>query len=176
MNRTALRTSALAGSAAALLLLGGIGPAHAAAPSALETTCTEYTGDQALLLWGHELEPYWPPEAETRVEPQLLLADTSTYDPCAELSWITVPYGETADAHHAVMLFHHGSYLTTANRIPIPYEPDIERTESGKLVFTYPYLREGDYPRVPSGRAVSLYSWYEDGRTYRRDGELPPGV
>lgn len=58
-------------------------------------------------------------------------ADTSTYNPDAELSWIVVGASDS-DSYH-IMLFHYGDYLGTGTVAPMQYEPEVHRTAANQV-------------------------------------------
>lgn len=177
MNHKTIRNSTIASTAAALLLLGWAVPANAAAPGpeAPDTesdTCAARTGERALEIWGPELrdrEFY----GQEHYEPRFDLADPSTYDPCADLSWILVPYGTGESAQHAIMLFNDGRYVGTASWQTFAGAPDVERTADGQLDVTYRY--HTGVPEVDSSTFHSTFTWDEASQSVLHEGEFPFG-
>lgn len=170
MNRNQLRSSVIAGAAASVLLLGTGVPAYAAAPAEDQPvqTCSDMTGEQAVAEWGPSLPQ------DGGLDPQLEYADTTGYDPCAELSWIVVPYGGTASSGNAVMLFHHGEYLGTATAEPQAFTPSIERINDSSIAITYRYLKGDEANARPEGRALSTFTWNDETQSIDHEGDFPP--
>ena len=170
MNRNQLRSSVLAGAAASALLLGTAAPAQACAPPPEQPTqtCADLTGEEAVSVWGALVL-----SAEDSTE-MLDHADTSGYDPCADLSWIVIPHGSTGSSASSVMLFHHGTYKGTATAEPRAFTPEIERIDDGSISITYRYL-VGDEPNAaPEGRAESTFTWNDETGAVDHEGEFPP--
>ncbi|MDY3127212.1 MAG: LppP/LprE family lipoprotein [Corynebacterium sp.] len=101
--------------------------------------------------------------------------DTSTYDPCAPLSWVIVDdgFGASASPRH-IMLFHHGEYVGTATKDPQSSFPKIHRTDANTIDVTYTWLREGEYQYQRSGSTWASFAWDEQSQSVVMSGDLPP--
>lgn len=171
MNRNQIRSSAIAVTAAPLLLLSAGAPAVAAGgepgPAAPVEECSGPTAGQALAEGGGQLEPYLD------LPPNLDLADTSGYSACSDLSWIVVPYGNVAHAPHAVLLFHQGEHLGTASADPVEHVPQIEQVADGRLAIVYSYTVDHQDGVDPEGRALSMFTWNDDTQSVDHEGDFP---
>ena len=103
--------------------------------------------------------------------------DTSTYDACATLSWVTLGIkGPTASSPYTQMLFHEGDYLGTTTAEAIGFHPSTERLSDSSIQVTYTYNKPGESNAEASGKAVSTYTWNEDTESIDHAGEWPPGI
>ncbi|WP_406018031.1 LppP/LprE family lipoprotein [Kocuria rhizophila] len=102
--------------------------------------------------------------------------ESDGYDPCADLSWITLSGGGTGSSPRQQMLFHEGDYLGTTTAEPIGFHPATERLSDSSIQVTYTYNKPGESNAEASGRAVSTYSWNEDTESIDHAGEWPPGI
>ncbi|RLY94518.1 LppP/LprE family lipoprotein [Kocuria tytonicola] len=177
-----LSTRTTAAAAGALLLAGGIaGPATASAPApesrpqAASDGCPNDSPDYALRTAAPLLPPPFGPDEPNNPGWAIDSADTSTYDGCADLSWISVvAAGGTVSSPETIMLFSNGFYLGTASATHFGFEPKVERVDDATLKVTYRYPLEGDANAAPRGRAVSTFHY--DAATGRvvHSGEFPP--
>ena len=143
-------------------------PTEAAQPDAPE--CSGLTGEEALAAWGPDVPIYndWPWWLEG--------ADTSTYDECADLSWITLEIeGATASSPVQIMLFHRGEYIGTTASEPIGFYPDVVRVDDATIEVTYTWPKEGEANAEASGSSVSVFTWSETEQRVIHSGEWPPG-
>lgn len=180
---TRLSTRTTAAAAGALLLAGGIaGPAlasgqasEAATSSSAASDCGLETGHQAAQRWIPVLIPPFGADHEDQGAWDAKNVDTSTYDQCAELSWITVQTeGATASSPSTIMLFHKGAYLGTATNGSFGFAPDVARVDDSTLDVTFHYPQAGDSNADPRGQATSTYSWDQATGTLTQEGQLPP--
>lgn len=106
-----------------------------------------------------------------------MAVDTSTYDPCATLSWVTLTIkGGTVSSPYTQMLFHDGEYLGTTTAEAIGFSPATVRLNDSSIQVTYTYV-EGDESNAEArGRAVSTYTWNPDTESIDHAGEWPPGI
>lgn len=147
-------------------------PADPADPT--ETECSGLTGEEAISVWGHVvptdgLDPEWAWDLKG--------ADTSTYDECADLSWIVLAIERgTGSSPYQIMLFHHGKYTGTTTQEAVGFAPRVARVDDAtiEVVYTWPYDHEGT--ANASGHSVSYFTWDEETESVLRTGELPPGV
>ncbi len=103
-------------------------------------------------------------------------ADSSTYDECAALSWVTFPIeGATGSSPYIIALFHQGKYLGVATRTTFGFFPQVVRVDDGQLKVTYTYAKDGESNAGASGRAVSTYSWNLGTESVKHQGAFPPG-
>lgn len=153
--------------------------ATAAEPTATPTptptptpTCSTLTGAEAFAQSIGEV-PY--PSGYNNWEWAEFEADT-TYDPCAELSWIVVthPMGTASTPCH-IMLFHAGEYLGTATSEAYGFYPAVVRLDDATLQVTYTYLQPDDASNAEaSGRAVVTLTWNSATQQVDFEGEVPP--
>lgn len=102
--------------------------------------------------------------------------DSDGYDPCADLSWITLIGGGTGSSPRQQMLFHKGDYLGTTTSKAIGFHPATQRLTDSSIQVTYTYV-EGDESNAEArGRAVSTYTWNPDTESIDHAGEWPPGI
>ena len=180
LTRLSTRTTAVA--AGALLLAGGIaGPAAASAPApesapqAASDGCPNDSPDYALRAAAPLLPPPFGPDVPDDRGWAIDYADTSTYDGCADLSWISVwAAGGTTSSPEAIMLFSNGRYLGTASATHFGFEPKVERVDDATLKVTYRYPLEGDANAVPRGTAVSTFHYDAASGRVVHSGEFPP--
>lgn len=102
-------------------------------------------------------------------------ADTSLYDPCADLSAIavTVEYA-TGSSPWMIMLFHRGEYLGTATQQPVGMGQLMQRRADDLLAVTYLYPKPGESNAERSGKATSTFTWDESTQEVVMAGDLPP--
>lgn len=182
-STTSIRTRILTAGAAAALLTAPSIPAAVAAPSGPETAavqedCAGPSGERVLLRDGGSLPDWVSPTTGETVEPNLEFADTSGFDACADLSWITVQYGNATHSPQHILLYHGTEYLGTATSEPQPYLPQIESTGGDTLTADYPYAAPGQDPATanPRGNAVSIFTWDEATQSVVHEGDFPPGA
>ena len=139
-----------------------------------EAECSGMTGQEAISVWGHVvptdgLDPEWAWDLEG--------ADTSTYDECADLSWIVLAIERgTASSPYQIMLFHHGKYIGTTAQEPIGFAPRVERLDDGTIQVTYTWPYEDEGTVNASGESVSYFTWDEEADDVVHSGEWPPEV
>ncbi|MBO4145897.1 LppP/LprE family lipoprotein [Kocuria rhizophila] len=180
LTRLSTRTTAVA--AGALLLAGGLaGPATASAPApeptpqAASDGCPNDSPEYALRMAAPLLTPPFGPDVPNDPGWAIDSADTSTYNGCAALSWISVSTnGATASSPETIMLFSHGIFLGTASATHFGFEPKVERLDDATLRVTYRYPLDGDANAAPRGRAVSEFYYDEDSGSVVHTGEFPP--
>lgn len=102
-------------------------------------------------------------------------ADTSLYDPCADLSAIavTVEYA-TGSSPWMIQLFHHGEYLGTATQQPVGMGQLMQRRADDLLAVTYLYPKPGESNAERSGKVTSTFTWDESTQEVVMAGDLPP--
>lgn len=138
-------------------------------------SCATTTAEQAVNENIDKVGPAFPkgnvPDAEW------LAVDTQTYDPCADLSWVTLTIrGGTASSPSQQMLFHDGEYLGTTTKEGIAFSPETVRLSDSAIQVTYRWAKEGESNAGASGRAVSTYSWNPNTESVDHAGEWPPGI
>lgn len=106
-----------------------------------------------------------------------MVQDSDNYDPCAELSWVTlVIEGATVSSPYTQMLFHHGEYLGTTTSKAIGFSPSTVRLDDATIQVTYRYVEASESNAEARGRAVSTYTWNPDTESIDHAGEWPPGI
>lgn len=138
-------------------------------------SCANTSAEQAVNENIDKVGPAFPkgnvPDAEW------VAIDTETYDPCADLSWVTLTIrGGTASSPSQQMLFHDGEYLGTTTQEGIAFSPATVRLSDSAIQVTYRWAKEGESNAGASGRAVSTYSWNPNTESVDHAGEWPPGV
>lgn len=158
-------------------------PASTAAPTTSATatptpsptptpTCANLTGEEALLKWVDEV-PRYPAFPDVPWDTDY--AGISGYDPCAELSWITLTLeGATVSTPCQIMLFHRGDYLGTATKEAYGFWPDVERLDDATIQVTYIWPKKGEGNADASGRTVATFTWDPDAGHVVMDGDVPP--
>lgn len=173
MDRSQLRSSAIATGAASLLLLSAAPPAQAASAEA----CDGPTAAEALDDWGGALNDHVIEGHADPLAPSLDQAEVDHYVPCNGLSAITVPYSNGAaggTGYRAVMLFHDGEYLGTDALDPQEALVEIERVDAETLRIDYRYFTGEETAMDPAGSAVSMFTWDDVTDSVDHAGEFPP--
>lgn len=102
--------------------------------------------------------------------------DYTTYDQCADLSWVTLPTaGATAVSPELIMLFHKGTFVGPATQQTVSFPTDVKRIGDGKLSVTYVWAKEGQPLTHLTESSTSTFTWDESTSKVERTGELPPG-
>lgn len=126
-------------------------------------SCAAADAQTALFHYGLDLDLYdiggsdrpWAITNQATID-----AAEQTFDPCADLSSITVTLeGATRSSPAHIMPFNHGEYLGTASSIAYGFRPTTERLDDGTIQVTYTYLKPGEATAEASGRAVSVFTW-----------------
>jgi hypothetical protein len=147
-------------------------------PKGYDATCAAADAKTATQRYGLILEPYdiggtdypWSLDDESTIA-----AAEETFDPCAELSSITVTVeGGTVSSPSHIMLFHHGDYLGTASSEAYGFWPSTERLDDGSIQVTYTYPLPDESNAAASGRAVSVFTWNDSTQGVDHTGEFPP--
>lgn len=138
-------------------------------------SCANTSAEQAVNENIDKVGPAFPkgnvPDAEW------VAIDTETYDPCADLSWVTLTIrGGTASSPSQQMLFHDGEYLGTTTQEGIAFSPATVRLSNSAIQVTYRWAKEGESNAGASGRAVSTYTWNPNTESVDHAGEWPPGI
>lgn len=138
-------------------------------------SCANTSAEQAVNENIDKVGPAFPkgnvPDAEW------VAIDTETYDPCADLSWVTLTIRSgTASSPSQQMLFHDGEYLGTTTKEGIAFSPATVRLSDSAIQVTYRWAKEGESNAGASGRAVSTYSWNPNTESVDHAGEWPPGI
>ncbi|UQN15107.1 LppP/LprE family lipoprotein [Gulosibacter sp. ACHW.36C] len=135
---------------------------------------------EVLGQYGSELEPYVDGDDESAwsLKDEFTLSEAAkTYDPCAELSsmTVTIEHGTISTPAH-VILFHHDEYLGTATENPVIYSPTAERLadDSIEVTFMWPLEGEGEGYADASGKGVAVFTWDEASQSIVHTGDLPP--
>ncbi|CAM3853261.1 LppP/LprE family lipoprotein [Corynebacterium frankenforstense] len=96
----------------------------------------------------------------------------STYDPCADLSWIAVrPWGASGTMPTRIMLYHRGEFLgtTTSDNYRTG---GVYRDSDSQITVEYVYIRDGEASADASGRTYATFTW--NGSETVMTGEVPP--
>lgn len=138
-------------------------------------SCANTTAEQAVNENIDKVGPAFPDRNDPNTE--WMAIDTETYDPCADLSWVTLTIrGGTASSPSQQMLFHDGEYLGTTTKEGIAFSPETVRLSDSAIQVTYRWAKEGESNAGASGRAVSTYSWNPNTESVDHAGEWPPGI
>ncbi|QQM68248.1 LppP/LprE family lipoprotein [Actinomyces weissii] len=136
--------------------------------------CSGMTGAEAVARWGGEVATFGEDEGW---QWNLEGADTSTYDQCAELSWVVLGIkGGTASSPYQIMLFHDGQYVGVTSEKSIGFLPQVSRIDDDEIQVTYTWPKDGESNDVASGRSVSVFEWEDDSNQVVHKGEWPPYV
>ena len=99
----------------------------------------------------------------------------SNFDPCADLSWITVTLeGATASSPYHILLFHNGEYLGTATAKAYGFSPRISRVDDSEIAVTYRWPKEGEGNAAASGTTQAGFRWDEGAQKVVMSGDVPP--
>lgn len=133
------------------------------------STCSDKSGAEALSTWVSRVRTFRGWAWDTTY------TDTSTYDPCAALSWIvlSIEMG-TVSSPCQIMLFHHGEYIGVTSDRMIGFYPKVVRLGDGVIQVTYTWPRENEANAMASGRSVSIFTWDEASSSVVHSGEWPP--
>jgi hypothetical protein len=102
-------------------------------------------------------------------------ADTSGYEACAPLSWVTVSVElATGSSPVAILLFHDGRYLGTATKEQYGFVPDISRTDPSTIAVTYHYAKPDETTADASGRTNATFRWDDAAGRVVMTGQTPP--
>ena len=120
-----------------------------------EKQCADLTGEQALATWAPEVPQHegsnWPWALED--------SDPTTYDPCADMSWIVLCPPATRSTPCHIMLFHAGEYIGTATYFMQAFYPGVERIDDGQIEVTYQYSHPWEEYPAATGRAKAQFTW-----------------
>ena len=99
----------------------------------------------------------------------------SNFDPCADLSWITVTLeGATASSPYHILLFHNGEYLGTATAKAYGFSPKVSRVDDSEIAVTYRWPKEGEDNAEASGTTQAGFRWDEGAQKVVMSGDVPP--
>ena len=99
----------------------------------------------------------------------------SNFDPCADLSWITVTLeGATASSPYHILLFHNGEYLGTATAKAYGFSPKVNRVDDSEIAVTYRWPKEGEGNAAASGTTQAGFRWDEGAQKVVMSGDVPP--
>jgi len=102
-------------------------------------------------------------------------ADTSGYEACAPLSWVTVSLDlATGSSPVAILLFHDGRYLGTATKEQYGFVPDISRTDPSTIAVAYRYAKPDESTADASGRTDATFRWDDAAGRVVMTGQVPP--
>ena len=132
------------------------------------------TGAEAVSTWGPQVPAF---REGDDWQWDLGRADTTTYDPCAALSWVVLEIPRaTVSSPVQIMLFHRGQYIGTTASESIGFPPEVVRLDDAAIQVTYTWTRDGESNAEASGRSVSIFTWDEQTQSVVHSGEWPPGV
>ena len=136
--------------------------------------CATMTGAEAVSTWGPQVPAF---REGDDWQWDLGRADTTTYDPCAALSWVVLGLkGGMASSPVQIMLFHRGQYIGTTASESIGFPPEVVRLDDAAIQVTYTWTRDGESNAEASGRSVSIFTWDKQTQSVVHSGEWPPGV
>lgn len=148
-------------------------PSTDAAAEPAQAECQDLTADGALAA--AQAQGLLTPGLD---EMTLSYATKDGFDPCADLSAISIPLGPTGMSPVELQLFHRGEPLGAAIEEPYPFNPDkIVRLDEGALQVSFLYMKPEDASHADaSGVATSTFTWDEAAGKVVRTGELPPSA
>ena len=134
-----------------------------------DARCGDMTAEEAMYAG---LEEVGPPPFDGRDNWSTEYADpTAGYDPCADLSWISLlPDMPTGSTPAVVMLYHKGEYVGTTTAEP-RWTGRIERDSDSQITVEYIYAKDGEPLGLASGRTYATFTW--NGDKVVMEGELP---
>ena len=137
-------------------------------PAPAKNSCSSTSGQQTLLNNIGKVTPKkwdWDPT----------YADSSTYDPCAPLSWIVVPIARgTSSSPYQIMLFHHGEYIGTTTSEAYGFSPTVTRAGKNSINVVYHYPLPGESNATRSGQAHASFTWDDATQRVVMQGNVPP--
>jgi len=149
-----------------------------AAPSTGAPTCAQWTQSQAFDRWVGQVPPAF---ADRAPDPNTEWIDTSdysgatTYDPCAELSWVVLGIrGATASSPYQIMLFHRGEYLGTGTLKAYGFFPKVARVDDASIEVVYTWTRPGECTACATGRSTAWFTWDPQAGRVVMTGDVPP--
>ncbi|WP_315503315.1 LppP/LprE family lipoprotein [Actinomyces radicidentis] len=97
---------------------------------------------------------------------------TSTYDPCATLSWVELHQAEMpTTAASWVLLFHKGTFVSTARQAPVNGVNSVDRVDDSTISITYGTPQYAGSTEGTS-TATSTYTWDADKEAIARTGDI----
>ena len=134
-----------------------------------DAACGEMSAEEAMYAG---LEEVGPPPFDGRDHWSTEYADpTEGYDPCADLSWISLlPDMPTGSTPAVVMLYHKGEYVGTTTAEP-RWTGRIERDSDSQITVEYIYAKDGEPLGLASGRTYATFT--RNGDKVVMEGELP---
>ncbi|MGI6878914.1 LppP/LprE family lipoprotein [Microbacterium sp. gxy059] len=146
-------------------------------PEEPEEACADLDAEAALDEALPQLPPPFPPEMEHMADHEWTTqaADLAAYDPCAELSWITVSiWGATASSPSQVALFHRGEFVQAATERAYGFWPEVERLSEGAIEVVYRWPQAGEGNANASGRSPMRFAWDDASQSVLVEGTPPP--
>ncbi|USR79152.1 LppP/LprE family lipoprotein [Arcanobacterium pinnipediorum] len=138
------------------------------------SNCADISGTQALNGVAENITPAWEGlPADSSENWDFSAADTSTFDSCKALSWISIPTGNSGqDSPYTVALFHNGEFIRTAEARPYLGVPKVSRVSDKEIQIERPWFVDAEHTKPMT--AVATYVWNEDTSRVKRTGGLPP--
>lgn len=138
--------------------------------------CNQFS-DEALFLRSIDEVPKPTRPSGLEWERDATVTNTTTFDGCADLSWVVVgPVGATDSSPRHIMLWHEDDYLGTATKIPYGFEPEVTRIDDESIGITYAYALPGDANANPTGSATATFTWNERTGSVDMTGDVPPAA
>ncbi|QRV01894.1 LppP/LprE family lipoprotein [Arcanobacterium phocisimile] len=138
------------------------------------SNCVEISGDEALQKAATEIAPAWEGlETDSTKNWDFSAADTSTFDSCKAISWITIPTGDADEnSPYDVALFHNGEFVRSAEARPYLSKPEVSRVSDKEIQIDRVWYLDDEHT-MPK-KAVATYVWNDDNSRIKRTGSLPP--
>ncbi len=102
---------------------------------------------------------------------------TDTFDPCADLSWITLNIDSPApDAPYQIMFFHQDEFLGVVTEPAFAFAPEVVRVSDQSVEVKFRWALEGEPKEAASGSYLATYTWNAQDNRLEWSGDMPPTV
>ena len=138
--------------------------------------CADTDAEQALADALPQMPPPFPPDDENMSDVQWDTehADLEGYDPCAELSWITISIvGGTGSSPSQVALFHAGEFVQAATEKSYGFWPQVTRLAPDSLEVVYFWPKPGEGNAERSGESPMRFTWDDESGSVLVEGDPP---
>lgn len=138
--------------------------------------CADTDAEQALADALPQMPPPFPPDDENMSDVQWDTehADLEGYDPCAELSWITISIvGGTGSSPSQVALFHAGEFVQAATEKSYGFWPQVTRLAPDSLEVVYFWPKPGEGNAERSGESPMRFTWDDESGSVFVEGDPP---
>lgn len=138
--------------------------------------CADTDAEQALADALPQMPPPFPPDDENMSDVQWDTehADLEGYDPCAELSWITISVvGATGSSPSQVALFHAGEFVQAATEKSYGFWPQVTRLAPDSLEVVYFWPKPGESNAERSGESPMRFTCDDESGSVLVKGDPP---